>query len=225
MSNALRPSELFPLRWRCFLEETNTLDIQETIYRGKIRPYGKTKGSITRVPVADVLGIEIVQYRQECERNGIDTSPDAFMFAGRLGNPMDPSNYRKRVLYKLARELELPKLNFQVIRRTIATLGKSKGNVKDIQGIMRHSKASTTTDVYMQSFEPEMRMAVNLIFDELRDHRRPGHADSGAPAAEPKPGSPSGRNGMDEPRFGEADDILLRGLGVRWEGAGDEVEG
>ena len=127
MSNALRPSELFPLRWRCFLEETNTLDIQETIYRGKVRPYGKTKGSIAQVPVADVLGQEIVQYRQECHRNGIDTSPDAFMFPGRLGRPTDTSNYRKRVLYKLARELGLPKLNFQVIRRTIATLGKSKG--------------------------------------------------------------------------------------------------
>ena len=59
MSNALRPSELFPLRWRCFLEETNILDIQETIYKGKIRPYGKTKGSLTQVPIADILAGEI----------------------------------------------------------------------------------------------------------------------------------------------------------------------
>jgi integrase len=168
MSNALRPSELFPLRWRCFLEETNLLDIQETLYRGKIRPYGKTKGSITQVPIADILGDEITQYREECRKNGEDVSPDAFMFPGRFGGPMDPSNYRTRVLHKLADELELPKLNFQVIRRTIATLGKSKGHVKDIQGIMRHSKASTTTDIYMQSLEPEVHMAVNMIFDELQ---------------------------------------------------------
>jgi integrase len=47
MSNALRPSELFPLRWRCFLEEKHILDIQETVYKGKIRPYGKTKESLT----------------------------------------------------------------------------------------------------------------------------------------------------------------------------------
>jgi hypothetical protein len=31
----------------------------------------------------------------------------------------------------------------------------------------------------MQSLEPEVRMAVNLIFDELRDHRHPGLDDSG----------------------------------------------
>ncbi|MGD0941149.1 MAG: hypothetical protein ABR905_15705 [Terracidiphilus sp.] len=61
----------------------------------------------------------------------------------------------------------MPKLTFQVIRRTIATLGKTKGHVKDIQGIMRHSKASTTTDVYMQSLEPQVRTAVNSIYSEL----------------------------------------------------------
>lgn len=89
------------------------------------------------------------------------------MFPGRFGGPMDSSNFRNRVLHKLAKELEFPKLTFQVIRRTIATLGKTKGHVKDIQGIMRHTKASTTTDVYMQSLEPEVRSAINSIYEEL----------------------------------------------------------
>jgi integrase len=167
MSNALRPSELFPLRWRCLLEDKNILDIQETVYKGKIRPYGKTKGSLTKVPIADVLAKEIVEYREECRKKKKDVSPDGFMFPGRFGGPMDSSNYRHRVLHKLAEELELPKLTFQVIRRTIATLGKTKGHVKDIQGMMRHSKASTTTDVYMQSLEPEVRTAINSIYAEL----------------------------------------------------------
>ena len=180
MSNALRPSELFPLRWGCFLEETNILDIQETIYKGKIRPYGKTKGSIARVPIADILAHEIVQYRDECRRRRIDTSPEAFMFPGRFGGPMDTGNYRRRVLHKLAEELELSKLNFQVIRRTIATLGKTKGHVKDIQGILRHSKASTTTDVYMQSLEPEVRTAINSIHEELMGTGTIGTASLGA---------------------------------------------
>ena len=167
MSNALRPSELFPLRWRCFLEETRILDIQETVFKGKVRSFGKTKGSLTKVPIAEVLANEIMDYREECRMKGKDTSLDAFMFPGRFGGPMDSSNYRHRMLHKLARELDLPKLTFQVIRRTIATLGKTKGHVKDIQGMMRHSKASTTTDVYMQSLEPEVRMAINSIYSEL----------------------------------------------------------
>ena len=79
MSNALRPSELFPLRWRCFLEETRILDIQETVYKGKVRSFGKTKGSLTKVPIAEVLANEIMDYREECRKKGKDTSPDAFM--------------------------------------------------------------------------------------------------------------------------------------------------
>ncbi|WP_213804226.1 tyrosine-type recombinase/integrase [Granulicella sp. dw_53] len=167
MSNALRPSELFPLRWRCFDDVKQVLDIQETIYKGKLRPFGKTKGSLTKVPVAGVLAEELVEWRAQLKKQGKDTSPDAFLFPGRFGGPMDSSNYRHRVLHKLADELELPKLTFQVIRRTIATLGKTKGHVKDIQGMMRHSKASTTTDVYMQSLEPEVRSTINSIHSEL----------------------------------------------------------
>ena len=33
--------------------------------------------------------------------------------------------------------------------------------------MMRHFKASTTTDVYMQSLEPEVRMAINSIYAGL----------------------------------------------------------
>jgi len=38
---------------------------------------------------------------------------------------------------KLGEKLELPKLAFQVIRRTFATLGQKKRTPKDIQGLLR----------------------------------------------------------------------------------------
>lgn len=190
MSNALRPSELFPLRWRCLLEEKNILDIQETVYKGKIRPFGKTKGSLTRVPIADVLATEIVEYREECRKKGKDVSPDGFMFPGRFGGPMDSSNYRKRVLHKLAEDLGFPKLNFQVIRRTIATLGKTKRHPKDIQGLMRHSRLATTMEIYMQSLEKEVRTAINSIHDEL--------VATGTDGPSPQPSSQTQQNNVRE---------------------------
>jgi len=48
-----------------------------------------------------------------------------------IGGARDPNNYRKRVLGKLLEKLNLPKLTFQVIRRTMATLSQTKGTVKD----------------------------------------------------------------------------------------------
>ena len=90
------------------------------------------------------------------------------MFPNRDGSFMDPSNYRKRVLHKLATELGLPKLTFQVIRRTIATLAQRKGTVKDVQGMMRHSRVATTTEVYMQELPEGVRATVDSIHHELK---------------------------------------------------------
>jgi integrase len=39
---ALRPSELFMLRWRCLDAEQKLLRIEETIYKGEVRRFTKT---------------------------------------------------------------------------------------------------------------------------------------------------------------------------------------
>ena len=54
------------------------------------------------------------------------------------------------------------------IRRTIATLAQEKGTVKDVQSFLRHSRAATTTDVYMQEIPESVRATVNAIHQELR---------------------------------------------------------
>lgn len=74
----------------------------------------------------------------------------------------------ERVLHKIARELQLPKLTFQVIPRTIATLAQKKGTIKDVRGVMRHSRTATTTDVYMQEIPAIVQSTINSINSELR---------------------------------------------------------
>jgi integrase len=183
MTNALRPSELFGLRWSCFDPELCQIEIKETTYKGKIRPWGKTKASLTKIPVAPALAEELLVWRQQCReaqqrkknlRGPSVDDPNAFIFPARGGGFIDSSNYRNRVLHKLANELGLPKLTFQVIRRTIATLAKDKGHVKDIQGILRHTRLATTTDVYMQSLESGVRSTINSIHEELSGIPAPG---------------------------------------------------
>lgn len=93
------------------------------------------------------------------------------MFLGRFGGPMGSSKYRPRVLHKLVRKLELSKLTFRVIRRTIATPGKTKGHPKDIQALMRHSGLAKTMEVYMPSLQREVRTATNSTRDELKAWR------------------------------------------------------
>jgi integrase len=192
MTNALRPGELFAFRWSSLGGELNKLDIRETVYKGKIRPWAKTKGSLTAIPITEDQAAELKEWRRTAKY----AAANDFIFAGRSGNFMDPSNYRKRVLHKLARELELPKLTFQVIRRTIATLAKDKGHVKDIQGVLRHSRVATTTDVYMQTMEEGVRSTVNSIHDELMGTGTTGQRPAGRGPERP----PS----VEENRRGEA---------------------
>jgi integrase len=162
MTDALRPSELFAFRWKSF-DDVNTLSITETIYRRKIRPFGKTPGSMTKVHLPDGLSAELRQWKLECP----DSSLDAPIFPNADGGFLDPANFRYRVLKPLQEALELPKLNFQVIRRTIATRAQSLGWVKDIQSHLRHARADTTANEYIQELPESVQQMVGTVYAML----------------------------------------------------------
>jgi integrase len=158
MTDALRPSELFALRWRSF--DGRRLTISETVYKGKIRPFGKTEKSLGAVLLPKGMVDDLWLWKQKCP----DSSPDAFIFPNTDGGFMDTGNYRNRILTPLAEKLGLPKLNFQVLRRTMATLAQRKGSVKDIQAHLRHSKADPTANEYMQELPESVGRMVSSRF-------------------------------------------------------------
>ncbi len=194
MTNALRPSELFALRW-CRWDAANLkMSIVETVYKGKIRPWGKTQLSLSAIHVPAELGADIEKWRSECQ----DSSPDAFIFPTREGGFQDTDNYRKRVLHSLAERLGLPKLTFQVIRRTVATLAQHLGSVKDVQGLLRHMRAPTTTDTYQQVIPEGVASTLDSINRQLR-RNKPARKRSKAPKSKSNKSSsilPAGRSGQ-----------------------------
>jgi integrase len=170
MTETFRPSELFALRWSGFNMDRRTLTVSQTAYRGKLRDYGKTKKSLRTVHVPEGLGTELLLWKQQCP----DPSPEAFIFpnsrkrnGARRNGFIRTDNYRSRVLKPLAKKLGLVKLNFQVLRRTMATLAQTKGSIKDVQGILGHSKADTAVNVYMQSIEDSVKQTQEAIYSEL----------------------------------------------------------
>jgi hypothetical protein len=156
---------LFALRWKCFDAEISSLDLQETVYRGKLRNHGKTKKSLTKIHISSPMVSDLQAWKIICP----GSSPEAFIFPNREGGVRDPNNFRRRVLGQLREKLSLPKLTFQVIRRTMATLSQIKGWVKDTQGMLRHARLPTTTDVHMQVIPEGGRQMINSMHDELRN--------------------------------------------------------
>src|ERR1700732_3418188 len=121
MTDAFRPSELCALRWRSF--DGSKITISETVYRGKIRPFGKTEKSLGDVLLPKGMVDDLRLWKQECP----DSSPDAFIFPNTDGGFMDTGNYRNRILTPLAEKLGLPKLNFQVLRGNMALWARGTG--------------------------------------------------------------------------------------------------
>jgi integrase len=159
MTEALRPSELFALRWRSFDDE-NTLKIMETVYRGELRPYGKTVGSLAKVFLPDGLAAELRAWKAECG----DVSPDDFIFPNADGGFLLVTNYRNRVLKPLAERLGIERLNFQILRRTMATQAQKMGSVKDIQAHLRHARPDTTANEYMQALPASVQQMVGSVY-------------------------------------------------------------
>jgi integrase len=108
----------------------------------------------------------VKQETAKASPNGV-VSPDAFIFPNSRGGFMDTGNYRNRVLNPLAEKLGLPKLNFQVMRRTMATQAQSMGSVKDIQTHLRHAKADTTANEYMQELPESVKRMVGSVYEML----------------------------------------------------------
>ena len=77
---------------------------------------------------------------------------------------MRVDNYRERVMKPLAQRLGIPRLNFQILRRTMATQAQNMGSVKDIQAHLRHAKADTTANEYMQELPESVQAMVGSVY-------------------------------------------------------------
>jgi integrase len=87
--------------------------------------------------------------------------PEDLVFQSiRTGAPIRDNNILSRFLKPAARAIGLPWVNWRCLRTSHATWLKMAGaDVKDAQAQMRHSRASTTLDIYQQ-FVPESQKRV-----------------------------------------------------------------
>src|SRR5262249_55108624 len=147
----LRPSEVIGLRRRNVHDDSIT--IEERYTRGD---WGapKSKASNATVPVnrtvierirrLDSLTVSVKAGRAIRKYPAVkDTGAEALVFqAVGSGRPMRDNNILVRHIKPAAQALGMPWVNWQVLRRSFATWLKMKGaDVKDAQGLMRHSRA------------------------------------------------------------------------------------
>jgi len=157
---ALRPGELFALRWRSV--QQGRLKIEEAVYRGKVGPT-KTEGSAAFVAIPGSLQKELEFWREKCRYPG----DDQIVFPSRRGGPLESHNYLRRVLKSKGKEAGIEDITFQALRRTFATQVRGIGTVKDAQTQLRHSNATTTMNVYTQEIPASVKATVEALDQRL----------------------------------------------------------
>ena len=150
----LRPGELFVLRWDDW--EPGALRIDERIWQGRLNT-PKTKRSASYVALPEGLDTAIAEWKRQCGE--VDFRD--WMFPGEKGRSVTAGTWLRENLKPVAKGCKIGFANFQVLRRTFATLMQKHGSVKDAQAQLRHASPNLTVGVYMQAIPESVREAVN----------------------------------------------------------------
>jgi integrase len=170
----LRVSELAGLRWNDLQAESITID--ERYCRGD---WGVPKSDASNATVAvlhEVIErmhrLKSLTIRVGGGRGGYQTykavkstAPDALVFQGvRSGKGLRDNNVLSRHIKPAAAKLGIPWVNWRCLRTSFATLLKDKGvHVRDAQALMRHSRVTTTLEIYQQTTDAHQRSAVQKL--------------------------------------------------------------
>jgi integrase len=165
----LRVSELAGLRWDDIHEDSITID--ERYCRGD---WGCPKSDCSNATIAvnrcvierihrlKTLKIEVRAGRAVREYRAVksDGPSDLVFQSVKDGKPIRDNNILTRFIKPAARKMGLEWVHWRSLRTSHAVWLKLAGaDVKDAQGQMRHSRASTTLDIYQQ-FVPESQRRV-----------------------------------------------------------------
>jgi integrase len=178
----LRVSEVIGLKWRCI--HADSITIEERYCRGdwsvpktdaSAATIGVEPQVIARLLRLKTLTVEIRAGRAKRGYNLVKSDdPDALVFQSvKNGRPMNDQNILRRHIQPAARKLGLPFVNWRCLRTSHATwLVQAGADPKSVQGQMRHSRISTTMEIYAQIVPAAQRSALQKLSEFARSNSR-----------------------------------------------------
>lgn len=162
---ALRPRDVDQLRRRLIVQRTIVEDA------GRLSIGTPKTHQIREVPIAEPAYTALLE--------ALDGKrPDELVFTSPKGNAIRYSNWRRNVFDKAVAAIGIPGVKPHSLRHTAASLAVASGaDVKLVQRMLGHARASMTLDVYADLFESDL--------DDVA--RRMSEAAAAAPAWTPPP--------------------------------------
>lgn len=176
---ALRPGELFALRWNDWDQDhPELLRIDEAFGKSGLDT-PKTARSKSHVYLSPAVQTELRAWREWCG----DVEAEAWIFpSSKRGTPINYDNYLDRTLRPAATACGIAEITHQMLRRTFSTVAVDNGaSPKDVQSQMRHTQASMSI-FYAKAIPKSVAEEVNKLTDRLLAKIPQGNDE---PAAEP----------------------------------------
>jgi integrase len=170
-TSGLRIGEVLGLKWEDINFTTHMADVLRSYSDGAIGPC-KTEISEQPVPLDEIVLEGLCVWHPVCGY----PEPGDWVFASDRSfgkTPLWPDSLRTKVLQPIARRVGITKqIGWHTFRRTYSSLLAATGNdVKVVQELMRHSKISTTMEVYAQAGMEKKRAAQRRAVDVLLDRK------------------------------------------------------
>lgn len=189
----VRISELLGLTWgRVELGDDPCIYVVEQVYKGR-RKRLKTEASSGKVPLSQTMARELQRLRPE------NVAAEAPVFASQTGTPLNYHNVLNRVLHPALRESGIAAaverdedgkvtkwdyrgVAFHAFRKACGSLLFASGkNPKQVQGWLRHSRLTTTMDIYVHDVDDGLGGA------DVWEGIDIGFGTPGTPLGTPKP--------------------------------------
>lgn len=179
-ATGLRRGELCALRRKDIDLKNLTIHVRQTIVsihgQQMIQPFPKTdssEASLSISPdVAEVLRHHLKEQLIERLAHGPEYEDSELVFCQPNGKWLWIDNFSTRDFYRLCRLAGVPRIRFHDMRHTYATHLLNKGiPIPVVQRRMRHSRPSTTLDMYGHCL-PESERKAALETDDLIPKRR-----------------------------------------------------
>lgn len=155
----MRSGELHGLKWKYVDFERRLILVRETIVAGE-EEYTKTDSSQRDIQMSQPV-FDALKHQHKATGNM------TYVFCNRQGEPIDTTNFTKRVWYPLLRHLSLEARRPYQIRHTAATLWLSAGESPDwIARMLGHVSTELLFSTYTR-FVPNLTKRDGSAFDQL----------------------------------------------------------
>ena len=152
----MRPGEILALRWARV--ESEMIQIAQRVYRG-FRTTRRLSGGRGRRPCPQILPAILLLGA----RSRLIPAPDALMFPSERGTFLSRDNFLRRNIQKKLENIGLGWVNFQVLRRTQASLGHKEGVDPKVAADQRGHAIGVAIDTYTESDLESRREAVTKL--------------------------------------------------------------